>query len=172
VAGRHSRRDRWSAPKDRDLQLSPESVSPPALPVVWRPKKGRIVAYGFAGVIVLGALLLAILLPPPFTVPDKAAMFALSLVVAGILHLLGRCRVEADEQGITVVNPLRVHRYEWSEVIGVTLILNEPWAKIDFTDGSTIGAMGLQGSEKDRTVRQVRELAALIKERGEADEDR
>jgi hypothetical protein len=158
--------------KDRDLQLSPENVSPPALPVVWRPKKGRIVAYGFAVVIVLGALFLAIFLPPLFTIADKIAIFALGVVIAGILHLLGRCRVEADERGVTVVNPLRAHRYEWSEVLGVTLIVNEPWAKIDFTDGATIGAMGLQGSEKDRTVRQVRELAALIKEHGEADEAR
>ncbi|MFC7643479.1 hypothetical protein ACFQX6_23715 [Streptosporangium lutulentum] len=57
-------------------------------------------------------------------------------------------------------------------MLKVTLIVNEPWAKIDFADGVTIGAMGLQGSEKDRTVRQVRELAALIRERGEADEAR
>ncbi|MGV9779719.1 PH domain-containing protein [Streptosporangium sp. NPDC003464] len=152
--------------------MSPESVSPPELPVVWRPKKGRIVAYGFAAVIVLGALLMAIFLPPPFTLVDRVAMVVLGGMIAGLLHLLGRCRVEADEQGVTVVNPLRVHRYEWPEVLGVTLVQNEPWAKIDFTDGATIGAVGLQGSEKDRTVRQVREFAALIRERGEAEETR
>ncbi|MDP9861822.1 MULTISPECIES: PH domain-containing protein [Streptosporangium] len=152
--------------------MSPESVSPPELPVVWRPKKGRIVAYGFAAVIVLGALLMAIFLPPPFTLVDRVAMVVLGGLIAGLLHLLGRCRVEADEQGVTVVNPLRVHRYEWPEVLGVTLVQNEPWAKIDFTDGATIGAVGLQGSEKDRTVRQVREFAALIRERGEAEETR
>ncbi|MFC7643480.1 hypothetical protein ACFQX6_23720 [Streptosporangium lutulentum] len=56
-------------------------------------------AYGFAGAIVLGALLLAIFLPRPFTVADKFAMLVLGLLVAGILHLLGRCRVEADERG-------------------------------------------------------------------------
>ncbi|ACZ85795.1 PH domain-containing protein [Streptosporangium roseum] len=152
--------------------MSPESVPPPELPVVWRPKMGRIVAYGFAAAIMLGALLMAIFLPPPFTVVDKVAMVVLGGLIAGVLHLLGRCRVEADERGITVVNPLRVHRYEWPEVLGVTLTQSEPWAKIDFTDGATIGAMGLQGSEKDRTVRQVGELAALIRERGEAEETR
>jgi len=150
--------------------VSQESVSPPPLPVVWRPKRGRIAAYGFAGVIMLGAALMAIFLSEQFTLADRIAMIGLGGVVAGVLHLLGRVRVEADERGITVVNPLRVHRYEWPEVLGVTLIEHEPWAKIDFTDGVTIGAMGLQGSEKDRTVRQVRELAALIRERGEASE--
>ncbi|MFF5242969.1 PH domain-containing protein [Streptosporangium sp. NPDC000095] len=150
--------------------MSQESVSPPPLPVVWRPKRGRIAAYGFAGLIMLGAALMAIFLSEQFTLADRIAMIALGGVVAGVLHLLGRVRVEADEQGITVVNPLRVHRYEWPEVLGVTLIEHEPWAKIDFTDGATVGAMGLQGSEKDRAVRQVRELAALIRERGEASE--
>lgn len=152
--------------------MSPENVSPPPLPVVWRPRTGRIAAYGFAGVILLGALLMAILLPPPFRLADRIGVLVLGLVVAGVLHLLGRCRVEADERGVTVVNPLRVHRYEWAEVLKVTLTDSEPWAKIDFTDGFTVGAMGLQGSEKERTARQVRELAALIKERGEADETR
>ncbi|MET8053946.1 PH domain-containing protein [Streptosporangium sp. NPDC005286] len=152
--------------------MSPESVSPPPLPVVWRPKNGRIVAYGFAGVITLGAILMAIFLPAPFTLADRIGMLVLGLLIAGALHLLGRCRVEADERGITVVNPLRVRRYEWAEVLGVTLTPHEPWAKIDFADGITVGAMGLQGSEKKRTMRQVHELAALIRERGEADEAR
>ncbi|GAA2880370.1 PH domain-containing protein [Streptosporangium fragile] len=149
-----------------------ESVSPPPLPVVWRPRKGRIVAYGFAGAIMLGALLMAIFLPPPFRLGDRVAMVGLGGLVAWVLHMLGRCRVEADERGVTVVNPFRVHRYEWPAVIGVTLAEGEPWARIDFSDGATISAMGLQGSEKGRTVRQVRELRALIKERGEADETR
>lgn len=127
-------------------------------------------AYGFAGLIMTGALLLAIFLPPPFTVADRIAMVLLGGVITGVLHLLGRCRVEADERGITVVNPLRVHRYEWPEVLAVTLADSEPWARLDFADGMTVGAMGLQGSEKERTVRQVRELAALIRERGEAEE--
>lgn len=152
--------------------MSPESVSPPPLPVVWRPRRGRIAAYGFAGLIMLGAVLMAIFLAEPFTLADRIAMVVLGGLVAGVLHLLGRVRVEADEQGITVVNPLRSHRYEWPEVLGVTLVDHEPWAKIDFTDGATVGAMGLQGSEKDRTVQQVRELAALIRERGEASETR
>ncbi|WP_030909918.1 PH domain-containing protein [Streptosporangium amethystogenes] len=152
--------------------MSPESVSPPPLPVVWRPKNGRIVAYGFACVITLGAILMAVFLPAPFTLADRIGMLLLGLLIAWALHLLGRCRVEADERGITVVNPLRSRRYEWAEVLGVTLTDHEPWAKIDFADGITVGAMGLQGSEKKRTMRQVRELAALIRERGEADEAR
>ncbi|MFB9895198.1 PH domain-containing protein [Planobispora takensis] len=148
--------------------MSSDRVPAPALPVVWRPKVGPIVAYGLAVLLMLGAVAMAVFLPPPFTIVDKIAVVALAGLVCWVLHLLGRCRVEADERGITLFNVLKVHRYEWPEVIAVTLTESEPWAKIDFSDGMTIGAMGLQGSEKERTARQVRELAALIRERGEA----
>ncbi|SDG82487.1 PH domain-containing protein [Sinosporangium album] len=147
-----------------------DTVNPPPLPVVWRPKKGRIVAYGFAGVIVVGAVIMAVALPPPFKIADKIGVVAFGCFVAGVLHLLGRCRVEATDKGITLVNPLRVHRYEWPEVLDVTLIDGDPWAKIDFADGATIGAVGIQGSEHDRARRQVAELLALIRSRGEAPE--
>ncbi|MBG0829487.1 PH domain-containing protein [Planomonospora sp. ID67723] len=152
--------------------MSSERVPPPALPVVWRPRKGRIVAYGLAALLMVGAVVMAVFLPPPFKLPDKIGVILFAGLVAWVLHLLGRCRVEADERGITLVNALRVHRYEWPEVLSVTLVEGEPWAKIDFSDGMTIGAMGLQGSEKARTAYQVMELAALIHERGEADEVR
>ncbi|GII90296.1 PH domain-containing protein [Sinosporangium siamense] len=146
----------------------PETVPPPPLPVVWRPKKGRLVAYGFAVVMVVGAIVLGVALPPPWGVSDRILIVMFGGMVAYILHLLGRCRVEATEQGIKLVNPLKIHRYEWPEVLDVTLIPGEPWAKIDFADGATIGAMGIQGSEHGLAERQVAELEALIRVKGEA----
>ncbi|MEV3980075.1 PH domain-containing protein [Nonomuraea sp. NPDC049758] len=148
----------------------PEPVTPPPLPVTWRPRRGRIVPYAFALVVVAGAVLMAIFIADPFKLPDRVAIVGFGLAVAYVLHLLGRVRVEADEKGLTVVNALRVHRYTWPEVIDVTLLVGDPWPKIDFSDGRTIGAMGIQGSEKARARRATAELAALIRERGEASE--
>ncbi len=148
----------------------PEPVQPPPLPVVWRPRRGRIVAYGSAALIVLGSVVMAVLIAPTFKLPDRLAIVAFGCAVAYVLHLLGRVRVEADEEGITVVNAVRVHRYTWPEVIDVTLLVGDPWPKIDFSDGRTIGAMGIQGSEKALAGRATAELSALIRERGEARE--
>lgn len=148
----------------------PQPVPPPSLPVTWRPRRGRIVPYGFAVVIVLGAVVMALLIAEPFQLPDRIAIVAFACAVAGVLHLLGRVRVEADEQGLTIVNALRTHRYTWPEVLDVTLIPGEPWPKIDFSDGMTIGAMGIQGSEKELAARSTAELAALIHARGESPE--
>ncbi|MFI7446959.1 PH domain-containing protein [Nonomuraea sp. NPDC049714] len=148
----------------------PEPVQPPPLPVVWRPRRGRIVAYGFAVLIVLGAVVMAVLIASTFQLPDRLAIVAFGCAVAYVLHLLGRVRVEADEEGITLVNAVRTYRYTWPEVLDVTLLVGDPWPKIDFSDGRTIGAMGIQGSEKALAGRATAELSALIRERGEARE--
>ncbi|MFB4274926.1 MULTISPECIES: PH domain-containing protein [unclassified Nonomuraea] len=147
-----------------------EPVSPPPLPVTWRPRRGRFVAYGFAVLIVLGAVVMAIFIAQPFQLADRVAIVAFGGGVAWVLHLLGRVRVEADEKGLTVVNAVRTHRYSWPEILDVTLLVGDPWPRIDFSDGHTVGAMGIQGSEKARARRATAELRALIRERGEARE--
>ncbi|WP_181958142.1 PH domain-containing protein [Nonomuraea mesophila] len=143
----------------------------PPLPVTWRPRRARIVAYGFAVLIVLGAVVMAIFIAEPFKLPDRVAIVLFGCAVAYVLHLLGRVRVEADEEGVTIVNALRTHRYSWPEILDVTLLVGDPWPRIDFSDGRTVGAMGIQGSEKARARRATAELEALIRERGEAREE-
>ncbi|MFC6084969.1 PH domain-containing protein [Sphaerisporangium aureirubrum] len=147
----------------------PDDAPPlPALPVVWRPRRARVLAYGFASIMVAGAIILAVLLPPPFGLPDKIGVALFGCLIAYILHLLGRLRVEADTKGVTVVNAIRTHRYEWPEVLDVTLPEGEPWPRIDLADGSSVGAMGIQGTEKSRSRQAVTELRTLIHHYGEA----
>ncbi|MEV0820361.1 PH domain-containing protein [Nonomuraea rubra] len=148
----------------------PEPVSPPPLPVTWRPRRGRVVAYGFAAVIVLGAVVMAVFIAEPFKLPDRVAIVAFGCGVAWLLHLLGRVRVEADEQGLTIVNAARTHRVTWPEVLEVTMVVGDPWPRLDLSDGRTVGAMGIQGSEKARARQATAELRALIRQRGEAQE--
>ncbi|MBO4272282.1 MULTISPECIES: PH domain-containing protein [Microbispora] len=144
----------------------PEGV--PSLPVTWRPRSTTIIAYGLAGVMVGGAIVLAVGLPEQFKLPDRLGMVGFGLLVAFVLHLLGRLRVRADERGITVVNPLRVHRFEWAEVLDVTMVEGDPWPKLDLANGLSLGAMGIQSTERERSRRAVAQLTALIRERGEA----
>ncbi|MET8145128.1 PH domain-containing protein [Sphaerisporangium sp. NPDC005288] len=146
----------------------PDTEQAPPLPMTWRPRRAMILAYGFATVMVVGSLVLALVLPAPFKLPDRIGLVAFGCLVGFILHLLGRLRVEADDRGITVVNAVRVHRYEWPEVLGVTMPEGEPWPKLDLADGSSVGAMGIQGAEKARSRKAVAELRALIHTYGEA----
>ncbi len=77
-------------------------------------------------------------------------------------HALARCRVDADEGGLTVVNGYRSHRLDWNQVVAVTLRPGNPWAVLDLSDGTTRSALGIQGSDGARAQRQVRQLRALV----------
>jgi hypothetical protein len=93
------------------------------------------------------------------------------LGVLAIGHALARCRVDADEEGLTLVNGYRTHRLAWQQVVAVTLRPGSPWAVLDLSDGTTRSAMGIQGSDGNRAVRHTRQLRALI-EAHAADEPR
>ncbi|WP_433325423.1 PH domain-containing protein [Spirillospora sp. CA-294931] len=140
----------------------------PALPVVWRPRTTRYVAYTTAGVIVLSMIVLAVVVAPQFKLFDRVLMILFGVLIGWVLHMLARCRVAADAEGITVVNAFRTRRLEWAEVIDVSMSTGEPWPTLDLSDGTSIGAMGINGTEKALSARQLAELRLLIHQQGEA----
>ncbi|WP_433184848.1 PH domain-containing protein [Actinoallomurus sp. CA-150999] len=133
----------------------------------WRPRRARIVPYVLATVVVVGMIALAVVMPALWGLGDRIGLVAIGLIVAGILHMLARSRVTADPDGVTVVNGLRTHEYEWAEVLGVSMAEGAPWPSLDLADGSTVAVMGIQSSDGERANRALGELAALIRERGE-----
>ncbi|NKZ06164.1 PH domain-containing protein [Actinomadura latina] len=135
---------------------------------MWRPRTTRIVAYTTAGVLLLGLVVLAVVVPEQYTLADRALMVAFGAFLAWILHMLARCRVTADESGVTVVNAFKTRRLEWPQILDVTMTVGEPWPTLDLSDGTSIGAMGINGAEKTLAARQLAELQALLKARGEA----
>ncbi|MQY02396.1 hypothetical protein ACRB68_04260 [Actinomadura sp. RB68] len=135
---------------------------------MWRPHTTRIVAYATAGVIVLGMVVLAVVLAPRFQLFDRAMIVLSGLFIAWILHMLARCRVVAADTGLTVVNAFRTRRLAWAEVLDAGMTVGEPWPTLDLADGTSLGAMGIQGSERARAARQLAELQALLKQRSEA----
>jgi hypothetical protein len=139
-------------------------------PATWRPHRARIIPYVLAVVVVVGMVVLAVAMPSPWALGDRLGLVVIGLIVAGILHLLARSRVTADDRGLTIVNGLRTHEYEWAEVLGVSMPEGAPWPTLDLADGSTIAALGIQSSDGERARRAVAELAALVHERGEASE--
>lgn len=134
----------------------------------WRPHRARIIPYVLATVVVVGMVVLAVAMPSDWALGDRIGLVVIGLIVAGILHMLARSRVVADDRGLTVVNGLRTHEYEWAEVLGVSMGEGAPWPTLDLADGSTLPAMGIQASDGDRARRAVAELATLVHERGEA----
>lgn len=134
----------------------------------WRPYWPRIIPYVLAAVVVAGMVVLAVAMPSNWALGDRIGLVVIGLMVAGVLHMLARSRVTADDRGLTVVNGLRTHEYEWAEVLGVSMGEGAPWPTLDLADGTTLPTMGIQASDGDRARRAVAELATLVHERGEA----
>jgi hypothetical protein len=61
-----------------------------------------------------------------------------------------------------VVNGYRRHELAWPQVVGVHLPPGAPWVTLDIADGTTVSAMGIQGSDGDRARRAVRDLRRLV----------
>ena len=141
----------------------PERTS--ALPRTFHGKWGPRVAYPVAVVVLGGIIALAIALPGGergYGPADRFLIVVVGLAIAWVLHRLGAVRIVCDEQGLTVVNLLRRQRYEWAEVVGVRLDPGAPWVVLDISDGTSVPAMGIQGSDGEHARRQATDLARLV----------
>ena len=140
--------------------------APVQLPHTWRPLGPRIAGAVAGGVLVVMALFLwfgfdaetrdAI---TPF---QRGTVIGIGLIALGALYALGRSRVVADPDHLTVVNGYRRRDFEWAQVIAVHLPPGAPWVTLDLADGNTVSAMGIQGSDGARARAAVRELRTLV----------
>jgi hypothetical protein len=137
-----------------------------ALPVTFRPLGVRIAAVAF------GVLLFTVTAAIWFSFPDdvraaftpfqRITVLAMGAAVLVIGHALARCRIEAGEEGLRVVNGYRSHRLAWAQVVAVRMAPGNPWVVLDLADGTSLSALGIQGSDGARAERQVRTLRLLI----------
>jgi len=146
----------------------PVGSDPPAanLPRTWRPLGPRIAGAAAGGALAVMTTLLWLGFDDetrasvtPFQRGTVAAMFLLGF---GCLYALIRSQVQANENGLVVINGYRRHEYVWAEILAVHLAPGAPWVTLDLADGTTASAMGIQGSDGARAKQAVRELRALV----------
>ncbi len=133
-----------------------------------RPLGVRFAAYLAGGLLIVVALVIWFAFPPEirakFTFFQLATIFALSAGAMTCGYALTRSRVDAREEGLTVVNGFKRRDLEWSQVLGVSLRPGSPWVVLDLSDGTSVPAMGIQGSDGARATRQVKLLRALVED--------
>lgn len=138
----------------------------PELPRSWRPFGVRMAGAIFGGALVVVLVATALALPPEiralFTWFELVTMAVLAVLAAAAFHALTRSRVDADEEGLTIVNGYRRRRFSWPEVIAVRLPAGAPWASLDLADGTTCSVLGIQGSDGRRAQTAVAELRLLL----------
>jgi hypothetical protein len=142
------------------------AVSEPSLPLTFRPLGVRIAINVAGGLLLLVTLVMWFALPA--AVRDQFTAFqVLTILVLGAMmyacgYALARSRVVAREEGLTIVNGYKTRRLDWNEVLAVQLRSGSPWAILDLSDGTSVAAMGIQGSDGPRAVQQVRQMRALV----------
>ncbi|MEU5523273.1 PH domain-containing protein [Streptomyces sp. NPDC052079] len=138
---------------------------PPALPVTFRPSRTRAVLHS-AGIALLVVITLVALLLEQLSPGERISFVFTAALLAGVLFLLARPKVVADEAGVTVVNIVSRRRLEWAEILQVNLRPGDPWVFLDLSDGTSLPALGIQpGIAKQRAIADARALRALVEER-------
>ncbi|WP_205475165.1 PH domain-containing protein [Nocardioides sp. SYSU D00038] len=138
----------------------------PALPHTWRPVGVRVVgiALGLALVVICAAAWFTFDAETRarFTFLQRATLVGIGVLAFGVMHALTRSRVVATRERLVVVNGYRRRELEWAQVVGVHLPAGAPWVTLDLADGSTLPAMGIQGSDGGSARRAARQLRALV----------
>ncbi|SCD66033.1 PH domain-containing protein [Streptomyces sp. BpilaLS-43] len=98
---------------------------------------------------------------------ERTSFVFVALLFFGVLALLSRPRIVADESGVTVVNITRTRRLAWAEVVRVNLRAGDPWVFLDLSDGTSLPALGIQpGIAREHAIRDARSLRALAEIHG------
>ncbi|MBT3152073.1 PH domain-containing protein [Streptomyces sp. CHD11] len=137
----------------------------PTLPVTFRPARTRAVLLT-AGTVLFAVITLVALLLEQLGPGERASFVITAALLAGVLFLLARPKVVADEAGVTVVNIMSRRRLEWAEILRVNLRAGDPWVFLDLSDGTSMPALGIQpGIARARAVADARALRALVEDR-------
>ncbi|MFI1163950.1 PH domain-containing protein [Streptomyces sp. NPDC020801] len=144
----------------------------PELPVTFRPARTRVVlltaAVAIFVVIVTVAMQLEQLNPG-----ERVSFVFTAALLSGVLLVLSRPKVVADESGVTVVNIAGKRHLEWAEILQVNLRPGDPWVFLNLSDGTSLPALGIQpGIARQRAVADARTLRALVEARSIRDPQR
>ena len=141
-------------------------VAPLRLPTRLRPFGVRLAATMAGTMLTVTVLTVWLAFPPEvraeFTLLQRLTLLLIALILGALGFALARCRLDIDEQGLTVVNGYVTHRFEWGQVVAISLRPGNPWAVLDLSDGTSQPVMALQGSDGARARTQVRQVRAVV----------
>lgn len=140
-------------------------TTPDQLPVTFRPGRTRAVLLTAGAALFVVITLIALLLEQ-LSPGERISFVFTAALLAGVLFLLARPKVVADECGVTVVNIVSRRRLDWAEILRVNLRPGDPWVFLDLSDGTSLPALGIQpGIAKQQAIADARALRALAETR-------
>ncbi|MCX5088876.1 PH domain-containing protein [Streptomyces sp. NBC_00365] len=137
----------------------------PTLPVTFRPSRTRAVLLT-AGAAIFVVISTVAMLLEQLSPGDRLTFIFTGALVFGVLLMLSRPKIVADETGVTVVNITSRRHLDWAEILQVNLRPGDPWVFLNLSDGTSLPALGIQpGIAKQRAIEDARALRALAEAR-------
>ena len=131
------------------------------------------------GVRIVGAVVFTILAASPFVtwifLPDSArdrfvgADLVLLTFLYGLFFAAGyavlRCRVDATDEALVIVNGYRRREMLWADIARLGLPSGAPFARVETHDDQSINLLGIQGSDGAYAREATRQLRRMHQER-------
>ena len=135
-------------------------------PTTWRPLGVRLSGALFGGLLMVVSVAAWVRLDPEikavFTPFERVTTLLIYAGAFAAWYALVRSRVTATSDRLVVVNGFKRREFAWAQVITVRLPKGAPWATVDLADGTSIPAMGIQGSDGGRARAAVLALREAI----------
>lgn len=140
---------------------------------VFRPRRGRFVALGFAvaSPVLFGALALV----APFSglsgwsLTDSLLLLGFGVLLAAAMWRFAALRATPSPSGIVVRNVLLTSTITWSDVERVRFAGGDPWVILDLSSGEDLAVMAVQKADGAYGRAQAGRLAALAQAHGEGE---
>jgi hypothetical protein len=133
---------------------------------VFRPRRGRQFAWGFAAAQMVVFVVLAIVLPISgfggWGVSDSVMLVLLGLLVAWGLRRFADLRATPSPSGLVVRNLLVTTTVDWPDVVGVRFSGGDPWLYLDLGSGDDLAVMAIQKSDGPFARAEAGRLTALV----------
>jgi Bacterial PH domain len=133
---------------------------------VYRPFGARLVVVVMAVTLVGAVTFLWAAMPAEvraqFSWPQRITILFFFGAILLALWGMFRTSVAISESGLVITNIFKERSYDWAQVLAVSLHRGDPWAVLDLSDGTSVVAMAIQGSDGARTNGVLREIGEQI----------
>jgi MFS family permease len=150
---------------------APSGADEQAAFAVFRPRRGRSVAYAFAGLTLVLFAVIAVLLPGPdeggtWRTGDKIFFAGVGVAIALLLWRFASIRAVPTRDALTVRNLFTTRTLSWQDVVDVRFAGGDPWVTVALSDTDTVAVMAIQKADADFARAEAGRLAALVQALG------
>jgi hypothetical protein len=133
---------------------------------VYRPFGARLVVVVMAVTLVGAVTFLWAAMPAEvraqFSWPQRITILFFFAAILLALWGMFRTSVTISDSGLVITNIFKVRSYDWAQVLAISLHRGDPWAVLDLSDGTSVVAMAIQGSDGARTNGILHEIGEQI----------